>query len=74
MVSILGVNFPQAPDSVNSLTFNGVGAEIKSVQPNRILALVPPGAITGKVRLTYVSSLDGALKIATSPTDFVVTA
>ncbi|MBD2438338.1 DUF4394 domain-containing protein [Nostoc sp. FACHB-110] len=74
IVAIQGLNFPAA-GTINNVTFNGfngVGAVIQSVEPNQIRIVVPVGATTGRVRLTYVGN-DGALKFVTSPTEFIVT-
>jgi YD repeat-containing protein len=65
-VTISGTGF-SATVSNNTVSFNGVTANVVSATPNQLVATVPPGATTG---LISVTSPNGS---ATSSTSFVVT-
>jgi YD repeat-containing protein len=65
-VTISGTGF-SATTSQNSVAFNGVAAQVSAASATQIVAVVPPGAMTGSIR---VSSPGGS---AASSSAFVVT-
>src|SRR5262245_53829014 len=65
-VTISGTGFSATVNN-NTVTFNGVSANVVSATPNQLLATVPPGATTGPISVT---SPNGS---ATSSASFVVT-
>ncbi len=66
LVTIYGVGFSEMLDE-NLVTFNGMPAGVLSATATMIRTRVPPGATTGRVRVTTPD------RMATSRTDFTVT-
>jgi hypothetical protein len=65
VVAIAGSGFSPTP-AANAVAFNGVAATVVAASATSITAIVPPGAITGKVTVRVAGNT------ATSAQDFVV--